>query len=103
MAQFSGRLQGENLEPSTVQIELSEDGRFRISSGRRHVGSWAQDKVKAERTSIYRFELNIDGESFQFYPDDPSQFSDAVGAVVDISESSGRFGLKARIERAANS
>ena len=103
MAQFTGRLQGPHLEPSTVQIELADDGRFRISSGRRHVGSWAQEKVIAERTSIYRFELSIEGEHFQFFPDDPTAFSNEIGAVIDLSESSGRFGLKARIERAASS
>jgi hypothetical protein len=101
MAQFTGRLQGSSLEPSTVLIDIS-DGRFRVAAGRMQIGSWAIHKISAERTSIYRFDLDIDGDSFEFSPEDPSAFSDAVGAVVDLTESKGRFGLKARIERAAN-
>lgn len=78
------------------------DNRFRISAGRMQLGSWSLEKIHAERTSIYRFELDIDGDQFQFFPDDPSAFSHAVGAVIDLTESKGRFGLKARIERMAN-
>lgn len=85
-----------------VSIDIG-DGRLRVSAGRRQLGSWAQQRVVAERTSIYRFEINIDGDQFEFFPDDPSGFSDAVGAVIDLTESKGRFGLKARIEKAANS
>jgi len=89
------------LEPSTVLIDIS-DGRFRVSAGRMQIGSWPIDKISTERTSIYRFDIDIDGDLFEFSPEDPSAFSDAVGAVVDLTESKGRFGLKARIERAAN-
>jgi hypothetical protein len=102
MAQFTGRLQGSSLDPSTVLIDISE-GRFRVSAGRMQIGSWPIDKISAERTSVYRFDIDIDGDRFDFIPEDPSAFSDAVGAVVDLTESEGgRFGLKARIERAAN-
>lgn len=79
-------------------IDIS-DGRFRVSAGRMQIGSWAIDKISAERTSIYRFNLDIDGDHFDFSPEDPSAFADAVGAVVDLTESKGRFGLRARIER----
>ncbi len=102
MAHFKGRLQGPSLDPTTVVIEI-DDGRFRVSAGRMHIGSWGIQKISAERTSIYRFDLDIDGDPFDFFPEDPSAFSDAIGAVIDLTESAGRFGLKARIERAANS
>lgn len=82
-----------------VLIDIG-DGRFRVAAGRRQLGSWSLERISAERTSIYRFELDIDGDHFQFFPDDPSAFSDAVGVVVDLTETSGRFGLKARIEEA---
>ncbi len=101
MARYTGRLQGSDLEPSTVQIDIG-DGRFRISAGRTQLGSWAMERIQAERTSIYRFDLDIAGDTFEFFPEDPSAFSDAVGAVVDLTESKGRFGLKARIEQAAS-
>lgn len=101
MSQFTGRLQGEHLEPSTVLIDISE-GRIRISAGRVQIGSWPLDAIHTERTSIYRFTLDIDGDHFEFFPEDPSRFSDAVGAVVDLTETKGRFGLKARIEKVAN-
>lgn len=102
MAQFTGRLQGPSLEPSNVLIDIG-DGRFRVSAGRLHVGSWALGKITAERTSIYKFALHIDDETFDFYPDDPSTFSDSIGAVIDLTESKGRFGLRQRIERSASS
>ncbi len=101
MAQFTGRLQGQFLEPSRVLIDI-DDGRFRVAAGRTHVGSWPLARIHAERTSIYRFDLLIDGDHFDFFPDDPSTFSNTVGAVIDLTDSKGRFGLKARIERAVN-
>jgi hypothetical protein len=100
MTQYTGRLQGPDLQPSKVLIDIG-DGRFRVSAGRSQLGSWPLEKITAERTSIYRFDVTIDNDKFEFFPDDPSAFSDAVGAVVDLSEPKGRFGLKARIEQAA--
>jgi hypothetical protein len=102
MAQFTGRLQGQDLDPSNVLIDIA-DGRFRVSAGRRQLGSWSLDRITAQRTSIYKFTLDIQGEEFDFYPNDPSTFSDAVGAVIDLSETKSRFGLRERIERAAGS
>ena len=101
MTRYTGRLQGPDLDPPIVLIEI-DDGRCRISAGRLHIGSWPAEVIHAERTSIYRFDLSIDGDNFDFLPDDPSAFSEAVGAVIDLTEASGRFGLKARIERASN-
>jgi len=101
MAHFKGRLQGPSLDPTTVVIEIDED-RFRVSAGRTHIGSWGIKRISAERTSIYRFDLDIDGDPFDFFPEDPSAFSDSVGAVIDLTDTTGRFGLKARIERTAN-
>jgi hypothetical protein len=51
---------------------------------------------------VYRFAFEIEGDSFEFFPEDPSAFSNAAGAVVDLTETKGRFGLKARIEDASN-
>lgn len=101
MAQFTGRLQGTTLEPSNVLIDIG-DGRFRVSAGRLHVGSWSLSTITAERTSIYKFSLDINGEHFEFYPDDPSTFSDTIGAIIDLTEPRTRFGLRQRIERAAS-
>ncbi len=52
---------------------------------------------------MYRFALEIESDLFEFFPDDPSRFSDTVGAVVDLTDNKGRFGLKARIEQIAAS
>lgn len=100
MAQFKGRLQGPDLEPSTVLIDIG-DGRFRVAAGRLHIGSWPLENIVAERTSIYRFSLKVDGDPFDFYPDDPSTFSEEIGAFIDLTEPKARFGLKDRIQRAA--
>ena len=100
MASFEGRLQGATLEPSYVTMEVA-DNRIRIVAGRRHMGSWPLTKVRAQRTSVYRFSLEIDNDHLEFFPEDPAEFSEAVGAVVDLTETAGRFGLKARIQDAA--
>ncbi len=100
MAQFNGRMQGDTLEISNVTVWI-EDGRFRIMAGRRPIGSWPMGKITAERTSIYKFDLQINEEDFEFYPEDPSGFSDAVGAVIDLTKGGSRFGLKARIAKVA--
>ena len=102
MSNYVGRLQGSALDPTYVTIEISES-RLRIVAGRKHMGSWALKDVQIERTSIYRFSLEVDGDRLEFFPDEPSEFSDEVGAVIDLRESSGRFGLKARIEKAVGS
>jgi hypothetical protein len=103
MAYHLGRLQGSRLEPTHVTIEI-DDARFRITTGRRHMGSWPMREVKVERTSIYRFSFDIEGDHLEFFPDDPSDFSDAVGAFIDLTDSKrGRFGLKARIQNASGS
>lgn len=101
MVQFTGRLQGSDLYPSTVLIDI-DDERFSVSVGGMQIGSWAIEQISAERTSIFRFELSIDGDRFDFNPEDPSAFSDTVGALIDLTESQGRFGLKTRIDRMAN-
>jgi hypothetical protein len=103
MTQYSGRLQSQTLEISSVTVNVDDDDRVRIMKGRVPIGSWPTSKVKAERRSIYKFDLEIDGEGFEFFPDDPSGFGDAVGAVIDLTSEGGRFGLKARIAQASDS
>jgi hypothetical protein len=99
MAYYPGRLQGPRLEPTSVTVEV-DDGRLRITAGRRHMGSWPLTTMEILRTSIYRFAFEIEGDTFEFFPDDPSAFSDAAGAVVDLTGRAGRYGLKARIQDA---
>ncbi len=101
MSYYAGRLKAIRLEPTAVTIEVAE-GRFRVVAGKRHLGSWPMETLQIHRTSVYRFAFEIEGDSFEFFPEDPSAFSNAVGAVVDLTESKGRFGLKARIEDASN-
>jgi hypothetical protein len=100
MTYYAGRLKALRLEPTAVTIEISQ-GRFRVVAGKRHLGSWPIDAIQIHRTSVYRFAFDIEGDTFEFFPDDPSAFSNAAGAVVDLTESKGRYGLKARIEDAA--
>jgi hypothetical protein len=101
MTYYAGRLKAMRLEPTAVTIEIA-DGRFRVVAGKRHLGSWPVDQIVIHRTSVYRFAFEIEGDGFEFFPDDPSAFSNAAGAVVDLTEAKGRFGLKARIEDASN-
>lgn len=99
MALFQGRLKAHRLEPTAVTIEITED-RFRFVAGRRHLGSWPLQSLVINRTSVYRFAFEIEGDSFEFFPEDPRAFSDATGAIVDLTEKKGRFGLKERIQNA---
>lgn len=99
MGYFTGRLEGSAIDPNRVLIHIG-DGRLRISAGRLHVGSWSLEDVQAERTTIYKFTLDLAGHQFHFFPDDPSRFSDDIGAVIDLTEPAARFGLKARIDEA---
>lgn len=103
MTQYLGRLQSDTLEISFVTVNVDDDDRVRIVAGRRPLGSWPIAKVKVERRSIYKYDLEIDGEAFEFFPEDPSGFGDAVSAVVDLTNGGNRFGLKARIAEASGS
>jgi hypothetical protein len=60
------------------------------------------DRLVINRTSVYRFAFDIEGDSFEFFPEDPSAFSNAAGAIIDLTEKKGRFGLKERIQNASN-
>jgi hypothetical protein len=101
MAFFQGRLRAQKLEPTAVTIEIAED-RFRVVAGRRHFGSWPLPNLVINRTSVYRFTFEIEGDNFEFFPEDPSAFSDAAAAIIDLTEKKGRFGLKERIQNAGN-
>ena len=90
------------MDPRYVTVEIGDDGQLRIVAGRRRMGTWPLEQVDVERTSVYRFTLRVDDEMFEFFPEEPASFADAAGAVVDLSELKGRFGLKARIEKASS-
>jgi hypothetical protein len=99
--QYTGRLKAQRLEPTAVMIEIDE-GRFRVVAGKRHLGSWPMESLEIHRTSVYRFAFDIEGDTFEFLPEDPSAFGNDVGAIIDLTETKGRFGLKARIQDASN-
>jgi hypothetical protein len=98
---YTGRLKAQRLEPTAVTIEIAE-GRFRVVAGKRHLGSWPIDTLEVHRTSVYRFAFDIEGDTFEFFPEDPSAFANAAGAIIDLTETKGRFGLKARIQNASS-
>ena len=89
------------MDPKYVTIEIGDDNRLRIVAGRRRLGSWPLEEVDVERTSIYRFTLEIENSEVEFFPEDPFKFADAAGAVIDLSETRDRFGLKDRIAKAS--
>jgi hypothetical protein len=96
MTIFSGQLQRENEEPLRVHLQIDED-RCRIWTDRRRLGSWQLNDVHTERASVFRFILHLDGADVSFTPDDPSGFSDAMGAVIDLRPARSRFGLAERL------
>lgn len=103
MQTFSGTLQSTSNHESPLTMTLQIDGdRIRMWSDRRRIGSWSTADVVVERHSIFRFLLSIDEEVYQFTPDDPSGFAEAVDLVVDLTKvDRPRFGLAARIRDAA--
>ena len=99
MAIYMGRLQGPDLEPTSVSVETVDD-RIRIATGRTQLGSWPLSDVSVQRLSIFRFSLELEGDALEFFPEEPSEFSNALGAVIDLTQPRGRFGLKERIQEA---
>jgi len=95
---FAGQLQGESDHfPMPVVVQV-DDGRLRMWSGRKRLGSWPLPEVTAERVSPFRFRLVIENQRFSFNPEDPTGFSEAVGVVVDLRTGT-RFGLAARLRQ----
>jgi len=102
MAIYLGRLQGSMLEPTSVTVETI-DNQLRIVTGQTEIGSWPLASVSVERTSIYRFALEIEDDTLEFIPDEPTGFSNEIGAVIDLTARQERFGLKARLQEANSS
>ena len=98
--QFPGQLQGEGdatYMPVVIQVD---EGRLRMWSGRKRLGSWALHEITAERLTPFRFGMRIEDASFTFIPDDPGGFSVAVSAIVDL-RAHRRFGLAERIRQSS--
>jgi hypothetical protein len=100
MSIWVGQLGPEGQDSTRVSVQL-EDGRCRIWTDRKRVGSWDVRDVYAERIGVFRFLLKLDDAPYVFVPDDPNGFGDEAGAFIDLtSTATGRFGLAARIRQA---
>ena len=95
----SGLLQPPNGDPFRVSVQV-DDGRCRIWTDRRRLGSWDLAEMHTQRTSLVGFSLVLDGLVHSFKPDDPHGFSDGVGDVIDLRDPKSRFGLMDRVRRA---
>lgn len=99
MQTFHGTLQSKSTAdaPLTVSVQF-DNGRVRMWSDRHRIGSWDAADVKITRESIFRFVLQIDDEAYRFSPDDPTEFSNHVDVVIDLTTAEKpRFGLAQRI------
>lgn len=105
MQTFQGTLQATVTGESPLLVSIQFDGsRIRMWSDRRRMGSWEASDVKIQRESIFRFTLDIDGESYHFSPDDPAGFADSVDVEIDLTSGDRpRFGLAERIRQARTS
>ena len=100
MAIFDGQLyKGEDMPPERAHVQI-EDGRCRLFTDRRRLGSWDIAEIHAERVGVLRFQVTAGEVGFAFQPTDPSGFSEAIGATVDLRSSKGRFGLAERVRAA---
>lgn len=100
MALFDGQLyKGEDAPPERAHIQI-EDGRCRLFTDRRRLGSWDLNEIQAERVGVLRFHVSAGEFMFAFQPNDPRGFSDAIGATVDLRSAKSRFGLADRVRAA---
>jgi hypothetical protein len=100
MSTFDGQLyKGEDMPPERAHVQI-EDGRCRLFTDRRRLGSWDLDEVKAERVGVLRFNVSAGELKFAFQPNDPTGFSQAIGATVDLRSTKSRFGLADRVRAA---
>ena len=98
MHTFRGRMVShESGEPFNAVVTVDDDW-VRIVAGYRRLGAWPKSSLVCQRVTVFRFQLELDGVTHTFTPDDPSEFSDAIGAVVDLRPKS-RFGLGERVRK----
>ena len=100
MATYDGQLyKTEDTPPERGYVQI-EDGRCRLFTDRRRLGSWDLAEVHTERSGVMRFNVTAGEFTFIFHPNDPTGFSDAIGAVVDLRSVKSRFGLADRVRAA---
>lgn len=98
MDTFRGRMVShEGGEPFNAVITVDDDW-IRIVAGYRRLGAWQKDALVCQRVTVFRFQLDLDGVTHTFTPDDPAGFSESIGAVVDLRPKS-RFGLGDRVRK----
>lgn len=102
---FRGSLQPNSGDEAPVYVAIQLDGtRVRMWSDRHRMGSWEVDEVHFERETIFRFVIDVDGETYAFTPDDPSGFASAIDVEIDLTRTDKpRFGLAARLKQATES
>ena len=97
MATYDGQLyKTEDTPPERAHVQI-EDGRCRLFTDRRRMGSWDLSEVRAERSGVLRFHVTAGEFTFIYQPNDPTGFSEAIGATVDLRTSKSRFGLADRV------
>jgi hypothetical protein len=99
MGVFQGQLHRGDDPPQRAVLQI-EDGRCRLLNDRRRIASWDLAEIQAERVGVFRFQIKAPDMTFDFHPSDPSGFSDAIGAVVDLRVTKSRFGLAERVRQA---
>ena len=66
MATFDGQLyKGEDTPPERAHVQI-EDGRCRLFTDRRRLGSWDLTEIQAERVGVLRFHVTAGEYSFVF-------------------------------------
>lgn len=98
-ADFHGQFhRGDDLpQRATIQID---EGRCRLFNDRRRIASWDLSEISAERNGVYSFQIKAPDMTFIFQPMDPSGFSEAIGAVIELRAPKTRFGLADRVRQA---
>lgn len=100
MTRYSGVLQRPSAADTDVVLQVSENRCTIVGAPGRWIGAWPLDEARFERVSIREFSFRADREEWTFVANDPAGFAAAVGVVVDLRQTSSRFGLAERLRRA---
>lgn len=100
MAVYEGTLAPHLMEGDPARARfVVDDGWVRVVVGPRPLGTWRVSDIDCARVSLTRFTVNLNGDAYTFMPDRPGEFSEDIGAVVDLRPTA-RFGLGPRVRAA---
>ena len=100
MTRHSGILQRPHSADTNVVLQVSDGKLTLVATPGRWMGAWRLEELEFERLTMREFAFPVNGETWTFNSDNPVGFAEAVGVVVDLRPTKGRFGLGDRVKAA---